>query len=192
MTDKLHIAIDMDDCLCDFSGMLREAVWDEFAISIPEFDAWEISHVLDPIMGKEWLNGWLRERPRVWAGAHRVPGAFGALAQLRTQGHLLEIVTKKPRWAEELTWEWVARNLPPVTKLTIIDLTDRKSQATDADLLIDDNTSHCEEFIEDGRAAILLTRPHNIGDNVPFGVHRADSWDTIVKLIEEEASIGLA
>lgn len=189
VTDKLHLAIDLDDVVLDFTGGLRTAVQTEYGVNVDEFDKWEIREVLDPILGRSWWK-WMRERDWLWPNFPVIPGAIGGLTQLRSDGHRLEIVTSKPEWAEYAVWKWMGKWRPPVHAVTIMNTGngDRKVDATDADLLIDDRADSVVDFAEEGRVGILFDRPHNRADvKMPSGTYRATDWHKVVELVRLEA-----
>jgi len=184
--DKLHIAIDLDDCLLDFMGGLQRAVRTEHAVDIPDFTEWDLNHVLDPVLGQDWWE-WLRERDWLWPNFPAIDGAIGAVKTLRRAGHFTELVTAKPLWGEYVVWRWLGKWRPPLSRVTIIDLDERKIDATDADVLIDDRPVNAVEFARDGRTGILFSRSHNASYNmVEPGLYRAKDWAHALKLIEEE------
>jgi 5'(3')-deoxyribonucleotidase len=186
-----HIAIDLDDVVLDFMGGVRHAISNEFGIDLAaeDIDKWDIKDVLDPIIGRSWWS-WLRDREWLWANFPTMPGAIGGIEKLRSQGHYLEIVTSKPRWAEHNTWKWLGKWRPSVQRVTIVGATDRKVDFTDAQILIDDKPENIEDFLAENRQGILFKRPHNLG--TVLAVHRtregrvlsADSWRDIPDLVE--------
>jgi 5'(3')-deoxyribonucleotidase len=179
----VHIAIDHDDVLADFTGGLRRAVQTEYGVVVPEFVEWDISVVLDPILGEPWW-GWLQRRDWLWANFPAVEGAIGTLELLRKDGHYLEIVTHKPRWAEASVFKWLGLWRPPVHRVTIVDPSESKLWATNADLLVDDKVENCQEFWDAGRHAILFDRPHNRKAKVlATSQHRAASWSEVRRLL---------
>lgn len=194
MTQPFHIAIDLDDVILDFAGGIRTAIWTEFGVAISEEDlartGWNLRPLLDPIIGRSWWS-WLRDREWLWANFPAIPGALGSIETLRRQGHYLEIVTSKPRWAEHNTWKWLGKWRPAVQAVQIIDLdtTDTKADVTNASILIDDKPSNIESFLADSRHGILFTRPHNRNldaTTIPSALHharRANNWSHVLNLI---------
>lgn len=152
----MHIAVDLDDVILDFAGGVQRAIQTEYGVHV-ELDTWELKHKLDPILGQSWWT-WLKTRDWLWPNFPAIEGAIGGLAQLRRDGHYLEIVTSKPEWAEYSVWKWLGKWRPPVNRVTIMDSNAgvTKSQSTDAQLLIDDRNLNCEEFIAAGRSAVLF------------------------------------
>jgi len=182
--DKLWIAVDLDDVILDFAGQLRHAIEVEYDVTLPEFNKWEISELMNPVIGRSWWD-WLRARPGIWAAAKPVRGALGSLGRLRLEGHYLEILTSKPDWAELSTWLWIGKWHPPVQRVTIVNLKqERKVDVSDADLLIDDKPQNCIEWAEDGRPALCFTQPYNRDLKLPVGVMRVDNWKAIMSVLE--------
>src|SRR5574342_867968 len=156
----MHLAIDLDDVVLDFCGGLRHSVMTEYGIEVKDFTKWEISEVLNPIIGYSWWK-WLRQRDWLWPNFPAVPGAIGTLGRLRRDGHYLECLTSKPEWAEFAVWKWLGKWRPPFNRVTIVGPEDRKALFTSAELLVDDRLENCLEFLEADRQAILFDRPHN-------------------------------
>lgn len=183
-----HIAIDMDDVLVDFVGGLVTAIGTEYDVQITreqlEQCGWNLHPLLDPIVGRSWWS-WLRDREWLWAGFPAVPGAIGGIDTLRRQGHYLELVTSKPEWAEHNVWKWLGKWRPAFHSVTIVSPGQVKAHYTSAQLLIDDKPENCDEFIRDGRTAVLFDAPHNRHYNPrPLGLHRAVGWIDVIKIGE--------
>jgi 5'(3')-deoxyribonucleotidase len=155
---------------------------------------WDLSVLLDPIIGRSWWE-WMRERDWLWPNFGAIDGAIGGLEKLRRDGHYLECVTSKPQWAEASVWKWMGKWRPPFNAVTIVDLDVRKVDVTDASILIDDKPSNCYAFADEGRYAILYTRPHNVStvrfeNKHPWAVERVHDWretvERVRKLDEED------
>lgn len=169
-----HIAIDMDDVLVDFVGGLRAAVQTEFGVELTEesIREWNLHSTLDPIIGYSWWT-WLKNREWIWATFPAMPGAIGYIERLRSDGHYLELLTNKPRWAEHNVWKWLGKWRPAFNTVTIVEggskpspvdgtnVGNKKIDFSAADILVDDKPQNCQEFIDAGRHAILFARPHN-------------------------------
>lgn len=176
----MHIAIDLDDVVLEFTGGLRNAVYNEFGIQIKEHEInkWDLSDLLNPIIGRSWWS-WLRDRDWLWANFPAVPGAIGHIEALRNEGHYLEILTSKPRWAEHSVYQWMGKWRPAVQRVTIVGPNDTKADWTNADVLIDDKPENLDSFM---RATILFDRPHN-QENTTHP--RTYSWQEIHDMIKE-------
>lgn len=161
----MHIAVDLDDVVLDFCGGLRIAMKKEYDVDLTDdaFYQFDLHPILDPIVGGSWWK-WMRRRDWLWENFPAVDGAIGTLEALRSQGHYLECVTSKPRWAEYSVWRWLGKWRPPFQRVTIVDTDgkDEKWQVTDAHLLVDDKPGNVDAWELDGRRpAILFGRPHN-------------------------------
>lgn len=181
----MHIAVDMDDVILDFLGGLRSAVKKEYGVTLvdEDFTEWNISSVLDPIIGRSWWS-WMKEREWIWATFPPVDGAIGGIEKLRRQGHYLELVTSKPQWAEHNVYKWLGKWRPSFQRVTIVDR-QAKVEATDAALLIDDKPANCLGFMSAGREAILFDRPHNqLADAGELVYMRAFGWADVLNLVE--------
>jgi len=180
-----HIAVDMDDVLVDFVGGLVAAVHTEFGVQITphqlEEAGWNLHPLLDPIVGYSWWT-WLKHREWLWANFPALPGAIGGIERLRSQQHFLELVTAKPAWAEHNVWKWLGKWRPAFNRVTIVHTYACKADATSADLLIDDKPDNCDQFLNQGRKAILFARPHNRWARDAFIT--AYSWHDVLALVE--------
>ena len=191
MTEPLHIALDLDDVVLDFVAGICDTVNRDFGSNIQPSDVndWNFGQFIDKYIGRDWFE-WLEDHAWLWGEKFKpVPGAIGGIEKLRRAGHYIEIVTAKPTWAEDALWTWLARYKPRVHRLTIVPLIEDggaipKSQATDADLLIDDRWENCLEWIADDRPALLYTRPHNGSRVPPQGIVRVHSWNHILSVIQ--------
>jgi 5'(3')-deoxyribonucleotidase len=176
-----HIAIDMDDVILDFSGLLLRVIKKEYGVDLSkEFEMryWGLHDIIDPIVGESWWN-WMRRRDWLWAKADAVDGSIGAIDTLRRQGHFLEIVTAKPSWAEPQVWQWLGKWRPAVHRVTIMPTPGKavKADWTDASIIIDDKEENCQGFLNSGREAILFDRPHN---RETWGIRRARGWQEVL------------
>ena len=186
----MHIALDMDDVVLDFVKGVLETVNRDFDANVKPEDItdWNFGQFINPIIGYDWWE-WLEGHAHVWGDKFKpVPGAIGGIVTLRRAGHYIEIVTSKPEWAEDATWDWFAKYKVRPHRLTLVPLIDgvapKKSEVTDARVLVDDRFENCEEFAAKGRAAILYNRPHNLGyEKTPGGVERAADWSEVLNLL---------
>jgi 5'(3')-deoxyribonucleotidase len=185
-----QVAIDLDDVTLDFCGGLVEAVRTEFGVelTIQQFEEWDLSKVLNPIIGRNWWD-WLRDRDWLWSHFPAVDGAIGGIERLRRQGLYLELLTQKPEWAEYAVWRWMGKWRPKFHRVTIVPSGERKVDYTDAELLVDDKWENCVDFVENGRAAIVFTRPWNITYELLPGMARARNWNEVVEGVLLEASV---
>lgn len=184
----MHIAIDLDDVILDFVGNLTSILNTEYdaGLTMDDIVDWDLKPVLDEIVGEDWWKWWER-RDWLWALAPAVPGAIGSIEKLRRSGHYIEVVTAKPQWAEAQTWRWLGKWRPPVQRVTIVGLTDRKLDATSAELLIDDRVPTVQEWHANGRRALVFARPHNKREREQKDMEEwtVYGWKQTVKTIEE-------
>jgi 5'(3')-deoxyribonucleotidase len=189
---NLHIALDLDGVLLDFSGGLCEAIKTEYDVDLMPEDItdWDLHPVLDPIIGYSWWK-WLRERDWLWPNFPAVDGAIGAIDRLRRDGHYLEIVTAKPDWATFAVWQWLGKWRPMVHRVTIVNTKgESKAHATNADILIDDKIENCLEWVESRSAgeAIVFGQPYNTEADAIDSVYRIEGWPATLGLIKELAA----
>lgn len=190
----MKIAIDIDDCVMDFWRSLEHSVALEYGIEL-DYESnqdWEDATLkrLDIFgEGRTWWD-WLQDRDWVWATFKPVPGAIGAIDMLRRQGHYIELLTKKPDWAEWTVWKWLGRWRPAANRVTVLGLHESKAQVSDAQLLVDDNVDNVLDWVRSGRPAILFDRPWNRSD-LPVQlskVPRAYNWhDVYILAMTEDA-----
>jgi len=175
-----HLAIDLDDVVVDLVGGILSAIKKEFGVELQETDInqWDLHPLLDPIVGRSWW-AWLRDREWLWAQFPAVDGAIGSLDILRRRGHYLEAITSKPTWAEHNVFKWLGLWRPPFQRITIVGPDDRKVDFTDATIIVDDKPSNCQGFIDEGRAALLFSRPHNLTAILNHKVQRVADWKAV-------------
>lgn len=183
--EPLHVALDLDDVVLDFVGGVCETVTRDFGIEVSkdEIIDWNFGQFIDPIIGRPWFE-WLQDHSDLWGDKFKpVAGAIGGIEKLRRAGHYVEIVTSKPEWAEDPTWVWLAKYKPRVHRLTIVPLVGgKKTELTDADVLVDDKWDNCLEWVKDGRPSLLFSQPHNAyyGDDTPDGMTRVKDWQGVL------------
>lgn len=168
LTPNLRIAVDMDDVVADFWPTVVRAFNTEFGadLSLEEQTGWDdnpikTASVFGPDQAYEDWWAWWRDRHWLWATCPAVPGAIGGLAQLRAQGHYVELITAAPEWARREKTRWLSRWHPAFDRLTFTSLDQSKAEFSDATLLIDDKPQNVQEWIKSGRPAILFRRPWN-------------------------------
>lgn len=185
----VEIAFDFDDVICAFGDGVRAAVEQEFGVAVPPFTQWNITKVLNPIIGRDWWDGWMRDRPERWVNFPAIQGAVGGIYKLRQDGHYIEVVTAKPEWAEFVIWEWFGLHRPAVNRVTIVDADIPKTEASDAELLVDDKAQNVSEWMADGRSAILFSQSHNMNDVVD--APRVATWGELIELVRMEEAVRL-
>lgn len=186
----LHLAIDLDDCVLDFVGGVRQAIKKEYGVELRDEDItdFNLRPFLDPIIGRSWW-AWMRDRSWIWSHFDAVDGAIGTLDRLRRDGHYLELVTSKPEWAEANVYRWLGKWRPPFQRVTIVGPEDFKVDFTDADLLVDDKLENIMEFSRAMRRALLFTRPHNSRAMLPQGAVRVDGWPEVYSEIRRISNV---
>jgi hypothetical protein len=163
-----HVAIDLDDVTVDFVNGMLASYELEFGerIVVGEGGTWGPAMTEFFSVGTDTLAAagyrsawaWLREREWLWAQFPAVPGAIGGITTLRAQGHYVEAVTSKPKWAEHNVWKWLGRWRPPFNRVTIVNSAQRKVDLTDARIIVDDKLATCQEFDKAGRFGVWFDR----------------------------------
>jgi hypothetical protein len=194
----LRVALDWDDVVIDYWGGVCAALNREYGLNLdPSLTTdWDDNQVknLDVFGdGRSWWE-WLRDRDWLWATFDAVPGAIGGIDTLRRRGHTVEIITKKPEWAEWVVWRWLGRWRPAASTVTIIPIDANKADYSDADILIDDNAENVAAWAASGRFAILYDRPWNQHvvcdgfDSHCQRIRRAYNWDYVLGHIQERTT----
>lgn len=191
----MHIAVDMDDVLVDFVGMVCDVVSRDFGVEPPitkdDITDWDFGQFLDQHIGQDWWS-WLETKAYLWGTkAKPIPGAIGAMEKLRRAGHRLEVVTSKPEWGERYVFTWLDRYCPVVHGVTIVPLGGDKTTWTEATLLIDDRPKNVDEWVASrgGRTAILFPAAHNYKYTPALHdrtgrVFRAKDWGSVLRWVE--------
>ena len=179
------MAVDCDDVVGDFTLHILACIKKEFGIAA-DYESIEWADLFDSIIPGGW--DWLRKRDWLWAKMPATEGSIGGVAQLRTQGHYVELLTSKPDWGEWAVWAFLGKWRIPFNSVTIVSPGQKKHEVSKADVLVDDNIDNCLGFVEDGRRAILYSRPWNRDAGTHLSVYsklvRADNWDDVLKAVE--------
>lgn len=159
----MKIAVDIDDVTMDFWTGVCTSVNTEYGTTLdpvetPNWDDNALKRLRVFGDGRTWWD-WLQERDWIWHTFQPVPGAIGGIEILRQQGHFVEALTSKPKWAEWTVWKWLGKWRPAFHRVTIVPTGDKKTDWSDAELLIDDRDVNVREWLDAGRKAILFQRP---------------------------------
>jgi len=195
MEDNLHVVLDLDDVVLEFTSGVIDAVNRDFGVNIDARTKTEYSfgQYLDQHIGRDWWE-WLEDHAWLWGEKFKpVDGALGSIEKLRAAGHWIELVTAKPEWAEDQVWVWLARYKPRVHQVTFAPMQDvsKADLSPDGDVLVDDRWENCLEWAETGRLAILFSRSDNAQygrfESLPDHIVRANNWASVLRTIELEA-----
>lgn len=201
MSDKLHIAVDLDDVVLDFQQGILDSMYREFGVILLKSDitTWtqgEGPHAIKDFDWqaygyKDWWQ-WLRARDWLWAVFPAVPGAIGALHALRSQGHHIECLTGKPEWAEPQVWRWLGRWRPDFQSVILTNVDQPKHEASQADILVDDRPSNIEGWVAsaDDRFGILYSQPWNDGVDLGERTSRAADWHQVLHIVSLFEEVG--
>jgi len=141
-----------------------------------------------------WTEG---VRLGLFLQGHVTTGALVGLGALSAAGHELCIVTHRPKQAVSDTLAWVSLHFKiiPLSGFHILTNEEPKS-SVDADILIDDKLSNCDDWASTGRNAILFHRPWN---NAPWLTRtypyqdnmtlRCADWESVVNTIGHLSNI---
>jgi 5'(3')-deoxyribonucleotidase len=184
------IAVDIDDtvaCLIDRWLGLYNAEFNDTKTSA-DITRWEISQCVKPECGsKIWKY---LELPTLYDEVRPMPGALEGVALLRTAGHRVVFVTSCGKNASTIAragdkFQWLVRNGFLEVKEPYLDfiVCADKTQVA-ADIIIDDRADTVSAWVEAGRAAILVSRPHN-RSSASLDVIRAGSWRDITLMVDD-------
>lgn len=185
----MHIAIDVDDVMMDFTSYVLKCIQREYGRSfgIEEITDWDDNPLKHSRMfrnGGTWWD-WLRSRDWLWARVPAVEGAIGGVQQLRDAGHFIELLTTKPEWAEWTVWAWLGKWRPAQHRVTIVPQDGKKHECSDALILVDDALHNVVPWAATGRTALLFDRPWNRDGQRNPRVWRVHHWGEIVCRVEE-------
>src|ERR1041385_6223805 len=182
----------MDDVVLDYVVGVCEVVSRDFGVEVKPEDVtdWNFGQFLDEHIGIDWWE-WMEQHAWLWEQKFKpVPGALGGIEKLRRDGHRLELLTSKPKWAEAAVWGWLARYMraPGFQRVTILPVAGRepaptKAEASTSYLLVDDKFENCRDWAETGRPALLYGRPHNHAAPSVEGIHRVQDWSAVLKWV---------
>lgn len=185
----MHVAIDLDDVTVDFVPGMLASYEREFGerIDIDSGGTWGPTMVqffqgTDRLLAAGYRSAWdwLKEREWLWAQFPAVPGAIGGITALRAQGHYVEAVTSKPKWAEHNVWKWLGKWRPPFNQVTIVSTGDKKVNFTDADIIVDDKLETCKQFPH----AVWFDRFGSQESSDPR-IYRVQTWEEVVVAVNE-------
>jgi len=192
VSDRLHVAVDLDDVVLDFFQGNIDAMYREFGVYLSKEDVttWDDNVVKNfpwkDYGYKSWWE-WLKQRDWLWATFPAVPGAIGGLNAMRSKGHYVECVTSKPHWAEHNVWKWMGRWRPAFQSVTIVDLEHPKHEVSQADIIIDDKPETVANWVAsaDDRFGILFRQPWNDDAVLPEErAVRAADWHQVLHVVD--------
>lgn len=111
------VGVDLDGVIADFDGGWRRAyaVW--YGKEVRDLtEEWDDNARLTFGSQAEFF-AWVGDVPGFWQDLAPVPGALGALRELRKQGHQIRFITARPEWARSQTLRWLIANGQPSDEL---------------------------------------------------------------------------
>lgn len=200
--DRILIGLDVDGVLYRWGRSVRRAIRERYGIVVPEDEWFGEEHVAPDMWAWVWSDSGVRN---IFGKGDSFPGAVRAAQRLCQIGDV-RIMTACPKAAHNVRKKWLDSRRIPYSELCFIDPppansgvgTDGKSAATKSSILphcdvyIDDNSRNCDELVQNTAArVILVSHSWNQKGEIPKSrskrLVRLDSWDTIIKEVEEVA-----
>jgi len=144
----LRLGIDLDGVVADFTGGWIDLYNKEFStnIDVSQADTWSapigLTHFAT--MSEFWV--WAKtcgEGRSLFRVLDPYPGALSGLDSLVKAGHDIVVITTKPRFAVQDTYDWLAENEVPAAEVHIID---------------DKAAVRCEVYVDDAEHNLVSYR----------------------------------
>lgn len=176
------ILIDVDDvinnCCEEWCNYLNRRYG--CSVHFSEVTEWEMSKFFPELTNEQifeplyLLEFWRKLKPKDKAGKY--------IKQLMDEGHKVYLCTTSNYQSVRPKFELFINRWFPYIKWSQIIITSNK-QMIEADFLVDDGVHN----LDGGKYnKILMTAPHNKNyDAKGNGMHRADDWDDVYKIIQE-------
>jgi hypothetical protein len=191
---KLKIAIDIDDCIAEYTRTLTffyNKVYDG-QLTINDIKVWDLKTAYEKTGTPESIRALMDcfiQHPSFLQMAE-VPGATAAIRRLIEEGHEVFFISARGSKAIDLCYKWFyEHNLP----LKNIYFNRDKWWLVDKlgiDVMIDDgmhNLNAIETQLPGRVECVVFERPWNEKAASVGPVHRANTWPTIIRMVEHLA-----
>lgn len=182
MTGDVRLGIDLDGVVTDFTKGWVEIYNRDFDahIQVGDVVTWSAPVKLTHFKNMSQFWRWARtcgDGKSLFRVLTPYPGALAGLNSLVRRGHELVIITTKPSFATNDTYEWLAEHEVPATEVHLID--DKASVF--CDLYVDD-ASHNLRSYRDRRSGSVIVRWVQPWNKPLDGVVDAESWPEVLSL----------
>jgi 5'(3')-deoxyribonucleotidase len=186
---RLHIAIDCDGILSDFTAGALRVVEEVTGRHYEPADVGEFDFTkalgLSASESRAYAEA-INTRRGFASSLAPYPGARQGVRRLRDLGEVFCVTTPwdgNPWWREERE-AWLALHFG----IDRVHHAEDKS-AYEADVFVDDRSKHVRAWLAawPGRVAVFWRTPHNTSETVPAGAHSSSSWEALYQLAREHA-----
>jgi uncharacterized HAD superfamily protein len=161
----MRLGIDLDGVVCDFNAGWMELHKAEFGSELePEMVVtWNNLHELGGFADMRAFWKWAQatdDRPSIFRHLELYPDALETMHALRDQGHVIVIITAKPKWAIPDTLRWIADHQLPTEEIHV---RYRKYKVA-CDVYLDDSPIVLPELLRKRPEATVcrMIRPWNV------------------------------
>jgi 5'(3')-deoxyribonucleotidase len=120
-------------------------------------------------------------------GLNPIDDAIGGVSRLYDR-YTVVIATHRPERIHDETRRWLAEHDIPYDRF----VSDPGPEKTDvpADVLVDDSPSNVRGFARAGGHGVLFSQPWNEREEYGDGVTVVDGWSEVVRVCEDDTSVG--
>jgi len=194
------IYVDVDDVVSRTTETYPDVVAQEFgkAVSFEDLTGFDLKLCFQLTDSEFQYFFDLVHQPDFLLGFEPVEGAVQALNAWADMGHVIDIVTGRPTFAQEATLAWLAKHDVPFRGFIMVDKYNRpgndmslaisKSELSmmDYDLAVEDSPDMAMFLARDmGVATALLHRPWNRACTIHDNLVRCTSWNEIHPMVKE-------
>lgn len=172
----MKIGVDIDGVTADFQGGWAKAyeVWYGKQIDPEALKSWDAC--FDETHFKDEADFWAwTDEANIWRNLDPIPGALGAIRELRKDGHDVVFITHRHENARMATQDWIRRHVVPMPELHFT----KHKWTVDRQVYIEDSPKGLLQLVERKPYVIRFQQPWNEGaPGLP-----ADGWAEVVDMI---------